>query len=289
MLRFLQGLSVAETADVMARSEGRSSSCSCAPSAAWPSSSGAGRHEPHRASARVASRDTVRNPLPAVVVRAGPDAGSRTATRTGQGGAAAMSVRPVTFRRPSGGGPASLPRCSTGSRTGHRPRARVAGRSDRDLMPEQFSPGRQPARGVPGERCARHWSPRQPAASLRGVRARARGRRAARQHRVRRIVATGVLASLVGGVGAAAASTHALPGDALYGLKRGIETVAAQLRHSDLSRGRDLLDQADDRLSEAEALAASEDARYARRPRPASPRRSPTCTAAARAGQRRRS
>ena len=81
---------------------------------------------------------------------------------------------------------------------------------------------------------------------------------------MRTIVVTGVLASLVGGVGAAAASTHALPGDALYGLKRGLESVQLRFDHSDLSRGRDLLDQADNRLSEAEELAASEDARSPR-------------------------
>jgi Domain of unknown function (DUF5667) len=81
------------------------------------------------------------------------------------------------------------------------------------------------------------------------------------RHRVRTVVATGVLVSLVGGFGAAAASTHALPGDSLYGLKRGIESAQLRFAHSDLSRGRDLLDQADSRLSEAEALAASEDAR----------------------------
>jgi Domain of unknown function (DUF5667) len=84
---------------------------------------------------------------------------------------------------------------------------------------------------------------------------------APRPHRVRTAVATGVLVSLVGGVGAAAASTHALPGDPLYGLKRGLESAQLRFDHSDLSRGRDLLDQADNRLSEAESLAASEDAR----------------------------
>jgi len=83
----------------------------------------------------------------------------------------------------------------------------------------------------------------------------------ARQHRMRRIVATGLLVSLVGGVGAAAASTHALPGDALYGLKRGIESAQLEFARSDLGRGRELLDQADHRLSEAEALASSENAR----------------------------
>ena len=46
-----------------------------------------------------------------------------------------------------------------------------------------------------------------------------------------------------------------------YGLKRGIESAELKLAHSDLSRGRELLDQADHRLSEAETLAAAEDAR----------------------------
>ena len=81
------------------------------------------------------------------------------------------------------------------------------------------------------------------------------------RHRVRTVVATGLLVSLVGGVGAAAASTHALPGDALYGLKRGLESAQLRFDHSDLSRGRDLLDQADNRLSEIESLATSADAR----------------------------
>jgi hypothetical protein len=82
-----------------------------------------------------------------------------------------------------------------------------------------------------------------------------------RRHRVRTVVATGVLVSLVGGVGAAAASTHALPGDPLYGLKRGLEAAQLRFDHTDLSRGRDLLGQATSRLSEAETLAASDSAR----------------------------
>jgi Domain of unknown function (DUF5667) len=81
------------------------------------------------------------------------------------------------------------------------------------------------------------------------------------RHRIRTVVVTGVLVGLVGSAGAAAASTHALPGDSLYGLKRSIESVQLKLAHSDLSQGRELLEQADHRLSEAEALAASENAR----------------------------
>jgi hypothetical protein len=76
--------------------------------------------------------------------------------------------------------------------------------------------------------------------------------------RVRQAVAALAIASVVAGAGAAAASTRALPGDALYGLKRQIENVQLALAGSDLERGRELLEQADNRLSEAERLAASE-------------------------------
>lgn len=80
-------------------------------------------------------------------------------------------------------------------------------------------------------------------------------------HRIRRGVAAGLAVALIGAAGTAAASTQALPGDALYGLKRGIEDVQLALAGSDLGRGRELLDQARHRLAEAEALAASSDAR----------------------------
>ena len=54
------------------------------------------------------------------------------------------------------------------------------------------------------------------------------------------------------------ASTRALPGDALYGLKRQIENVQLALARGDLESGRELLQQADARLGEAERLAAGE-------------------------------
>lgn len=75
--------------------------------------------------------------------------------------------------------------------------------------------------------------------------------------RLRNAVATVALAAVVTGAGAAAASTRALPGDVLYGLKRQIENVQLALAGSELARGRELLEQAEARLSEAEALAAS--------------------------------
>jgi hypothetical protein len=65
--------------------------------------------------------------------------------------------------------------------------------------------------------------------------------------------------TVVVGAGAAAASTRALPGDTLYGLKRQVENVQLTLAQGDVGRGRELLEQADARLGEAEALAAGED------------------------------
>lgn len=128
------------------------------------------------------------------------------------------------------------------------------------LVPEQRTPGSTPRaefRATLRESLVAQAAERLPATTP----THAPERPLARQHRMRRIVATGLLVSLVGGVGAAAASTHALPGDALYGLKRGIESAQLRFAHSDLGRGRELLDQANHRLSEAEALASSEDAR----------------------------
>ena len=77
-------------------------------------------------------------------------------------------------------------------------------------------------------------------------------------HRVKQAVAAVAVTSVVVGVGAAAASTRALPGDTLYGLKRQVENVQLSLARGDVARGRELLEQADARLGEAEALAAGE-------------------------------
>ncbi|HLL34929.1 MAG TPA: DUF5667 domain-containing protein [Streptomyces sp.] len=62
----------------------------------------------------------------------------------------------------------------------------------------------------------------------------------------------GVAAGAFGGV--AAASSDALPGDSLYGLKRGIEDFKRGLADEDDERGRMYLDQASTRLSEARRL-----------------------------------
>jgi hypothetical protein len=78
-----------------------------------------------------------------------------------------------------------------------------------------------------------------------------------RSHRIRQAVAALTAVAIIGGAGAAAASSRALPGDSLYGLKRGLETAQLSLAGSELARGRELLEQADARLGEAEKLAAS--------------------------------
>ncbi|MBD0745780.1 DUF5667 domain-containing protein [Streptomyces sp. CBMA152] len=62
----------------------------------------------------------------------------------------------------------------------------------------------------------------------------------------------GVAAGAFSGV--AAASSDALPGDSLYGLKRGMEDLKLNLADDDTDRGRIYLDQASTRLSEARRL-----------------------------------
>lgn len=62
----------------------------------------------------------------------------------------------------------------------------------------------------------------------------------------------GVAAGAFGGV--AAASSDALPGDSLYGLKRGMEDIHLGLADGDADRGEVYLDQASTRLSEARRL-----------------------------------
>ncbi|MER5640804.1 DUF5667 domain-containing protein [Kitasatospora sp. NPDC002227] len=84
-----------------------------------------------------------------------------------------------------------------------------------------------------------------------------RGIRAARRGRWgRRLAIGGLVAGVaVGGfTGAAFASSNALPGDALYGMKRGLEGLRLDLAGSDTERGELLLDQASTRLEEAQSL-----------------------------------
>lgn len=89
-------------------------------------------------------------------------------------------------------------------------------------------------------------APRQPAEPPRTAR-----------HAVRHAVATLAALTLVTGAGAAAASSRALPGDLLYDVKRQVESLELALAFGDLAEGRELLEQADARLGEAERVAAA--------------------------------
>jgi hypothetical protein len=72
--------------------------------------------------------------------------------------------------------------------------------------------------------------------------------------RFRRAVAGTVAAVLLGGAGAAVASTAALPGDLLYPVKRSMEGVRLELSGGQAARGATELDLARTRLDEAEML-----------------------------------
>jgi hypothetical protein len=71
-------------------------------------------------------------------------------------------------------------------------------------------------------------------------------------------LAAGVALGTFGGV--AAASSSAVPGDALYGMKRGLENWQLNLAGSNEERGRLLLDQASRRMDEAQQLMAHQQA-----------------------------
>ena len=76
-----------------------------------------------------------------------------------------------------------------------------------------------------------------------------------RTPRERRLVAAASVAVVLAGSSSIAfAAQSALPGDALYPVKRGIEQAQAGLSLSPAGKGRELLDQANDRLVEVEGL-----------------------------------
>jgi len=70
----------------------------------------------------------------------------------------------------------------------------------------------------------------------------------------RRLLAGVLAATLLGGTGAAVASTAALPGELLYPVKRGVEQVRLGLSAGDAARGATELSLARTRLDEAEML-----------------------------------
>lgn len=71
-------------------------------------------------------------------------------------------------------------------------------------------------------------------------------------------VAVGVLSGGLGGISWAA--SKALPGDPLYGVKRGLENMRASVSGSDQARGEQYLDQARTRLGEIRSLLGRHDA-----------------------------
>lgn len=94
-----------------------------------------------------------------------------------------------------------------------------------------------------------------PAAPLRGARAARSAPRAPRTRlRARGAIVVGVAVGAIAVSGMSAASENAVPGDALYGVKRHTERAQLALASSDLSRGQLFLDFARTRLAEASAL-----------------------------------
>lgn len=78
--------------------------------------------------------------------------------------------------------------------------------------------------------------------------------------RQRRISIAAAAFVVIGGTaGVAAAAESALPGDALYPLKRGIESAKVSLNSSDSGKGQDLLRQASTRLDEVDGLIAGDE------------------------------
>jgi hypothetical protein len=75
--------------------------------------------------------------------------------------------------------------------------------------------------------------------------------------RIRLVASTAALVLLGGGIGSAAAAQQAMPGDSLYGMKRGIENVSTNVSVGDDSRGRRDLEHAMTRLTEVRKLAES--------------------------------
>ncbi|MFC4146417.1 DUF5667 domain-containing protein [Micromonospora mangrovi] len=76
----------------------------------------------------------------------------------------------------------------------------------------------------------------------------------ARRARARGAILVGVAAGAVALSGISAASENAVPGDALYGMKRSTERAQLALASSDISRGQLFLDFARTRLDEAATL-----------------------------------
>ncbi|MEU6022344.1 DUF5667 domain-containing protein [Micromonospora sp. NPDC048871] len=79
----------------------------------------------------------------------------------------------------------------------------------------------------------------------------------ARRARARGAILVGIAAGAIAVSGISAASENAVPGDALYGMKRSTERAQLALASSEISRGQLFLDFARTRLAEASALEGS--------------------------------
>jgi len=80
-----------------------------------------------------------------------------------------------------------------------------------------------------------------------------------RRHHRRLAVAAAAFVAVGGTAGVAAAAENSLPGDALYPIKRSIESAQVSFNTSDSAKGHDLISQASTRLDEVDRLIASGD------------------------------
>ncbi|MFJ5271180.1 DUF5667 domain-containing protein [Streptomyces sp. NPDC088358] len=126
-------------------------------------------------------------------------------------------------------------------------RAQLVAAMEAMLLEGTAAEGEGPDRSVPGQRSHR----------ARGAhRASGLGKLRPRSRLSKGLAAGGLTVGVAAGAfgGVAAASSDALPGDSLYGLKRGMEDIKLGLAHGDSDRGELYLDQASTRLSEARRL-----------------------------------
>ncbi|MCT2592053.1 DUF5667 domain-containing protein [Streptomyces sp. N2-109] len=128
-----------------------------------------------------------------------------------------------------------------------------AARTGRDAtVPEQRAAGRADAAGATGAARAGRTGRGAHRAPPLGVLSRLRPRSRLGKRLAAGGLSVGVAASALGG--AAVASSDALPGDTLYGLKRGMEGLRLDLAGGDADRGQVYLDNASTRLREARRL-----------------------------------
>ncbi|SEO15828.1 hypothetical protein SAMN05216267_1018175 [Actinacidiphila rubida] len=120
-------------------------------------------------------------------------------------------------------------------------RAQLIAAMEQAIADGSFAEGR-----VPEQRTETHHSHR--ATGL--------GKLTPRSRLSRRLAVGGLSVSVAAGAlgGVAAASTDALPGDTLYGLKRGMEDLKLDMANGDASRGQVYLDMAATRMQEARRL-----------------------------------